>query len=311
MERALIKISPAKNKVLFLCIILAFAALAFSQTAPDHATRSQGRAKESLSRCTNQALAAINSIPKLTYECTDDSDDEIQKSPERRAALRAYLPKLESAVGPGFWAASVDDLNACATRNNERAKTPEDQREIDSNPRVLGDRSTRLILLIDPCVKYSYITQNGFILQHASGRSYATRVLDAFYSRLDPGVELQLPRQNDATVIVIQTNSEPMMNTLFSTYRVYSINAATHHAVPKKLFMQSGKLTNEFEFDQYLFDDEETRKHWRPPELIHDGKLLPQFTVYKLKKNQDQIADTDSEFSRKTYVWKGRYYAPK
>ena len=300
-----------------LCLIFLIAAFAVGQapsgsgSASLRQARPERQSQQPRARCTKQALAALKSIPKLNYDCSGDSDDEIQQSPGRRAALKAYLPKLESAVGPGFWAASADELNACATRNSERAKTPEDQREIDSNPRVLGDESTRLILLLDPCVKYSYITQNGFILQRVGGRVYSSQVLDAFYSRLDPGVELQLARHNGKTVVVVETNSEPMMNTLFSTFHVYSIDSGTHRAVPMKLFINGGKLTNEFEFDEYLFDDEQTMRRWHAPQLVHNGRLSPRFTVYTMKKEQDQEANASSRFSRKTYVWNGRYYKPE
>jgi hypothetical protein len=290
------------------------AAFSMGQAASNNGSASRRQAQperqsqHSRGRCTKQALAALKSIPKLDYDCTGDSDDEIQQSPGRRAALKAYRPKLESAVGPGFWAASVDELNACATRNNERARTPEDQRELDSNPRVLGDGSTRLILSLDPCVKYSYITQNGFILQRAGGRVYSSQVLDAFYSRLDPGVELHLARHNGATVVVVETNSEATMNTLFSTFHVYSLDPQTHRTVPMKLFINGGKLSNEFEFDEYLFDDEQTMRQWHAPELVHNGRLSPRFTVYTMRKDQHQSRDVASKFSRKTYVWNGRYY---
>ena len=74
-----------------------------------------------------------------------------------------------------------------------------------------------------------------------------------------------------------------------------------------KLFMNGGKLTNEFEFDEYLFDDEQTMRQWHAPELVHNGRLSPRFTVYSMRKDQDSA----SKFSRKTYVWNGRYYKPE
>src|SRR5262249_38627757 len=134
--------------------ILVTAALAMGQAASNSGSPSQRQARpqrqpqRSIARCTKQALAALSSIPKLNYKCTDDSDDETQKSAGRRAALKAYLPKLESTVGSGFWAASVDELNACAITKKAGALTAEEQREIDSNPKVLGDEATRLILLL-------------------------------------------------------------------------------------------------------------------------------------------------------------------
>src|SRR5262249_32561747 len=152
--------SPTNTKTRLLSLILAIATFTFGQKPSDPRSTSRRRAQPGPSHCTDHALAALRSIPKLNYKCTEDPDDAIQKSPRRHRTLKAYLSKLESAVGPRFWAASAGDVNACATGNKARASTPEEQREIDSNPEVLGDESTRLILLLDPCVKYSYITQN-------------------------------------------------------------------------------------------------------------------------------------------------------
>src|SRR5262245_58572325 len=142
--------SLTTTKIRLLSLILAIASFTFGQKPSDPPSTSRRRAQPGPSRCTDQALAALKSIPKLNYKCTEDPDDAIQKSPRRRRTLKAYLSKLESAVGPRFWAASAGDVNACATGNKERASTPEEQREIDSNPEVLGDESTRLILLLDP-----------------------------------------------------------------------------------------------------------------------------------------------------------------
>ena len=154
----------------------------------------------------------------------------------------------------------------------------------------------------DPCVKYSYITRNAFVLQRAGGRVYATQVLDAFYTRADPGVSAELARQNGETLVVVETDLADgfMPPSLSGTYSVYAIDRRSHHAVPRNLFMDRGTLTNEFQYGQYLLDDEELAKQWHAPELVRNGRLLPQFYVYTLD---------DNKFTRDAYAWNGKYYA--
>jgi len=298
------------SKIRWGCPILAAIAFALGSWFSGAASPAQFLPKNP-QRCTTQALAARKSIPRLSYRCSqdphEDPDEEIEKSPRRRAALRAYLKKLELSAAANWWATSAGDLNACALTNEARALTERERREF-SHIEVYGDRSTRLLMVGDPCVRSSYFTRNAYILHRVGGRVYATEVLDAFYTRLDPGVEMQLARQDGQTVVIVETNSEPMPTTLFSTYHVYAIDPHTHRAVPLKLFMHHGKLTHEFEFDEYLFDDEESMKQWHAPELVHNGRLSGRFYVYTRIDNQDQGRET---FSRRAYVWNGRYYRPR
>jgi hypothetical protein len=274
----------------------------------------QRRDQKQPMRCTKEALAALKAIPNLRYRCGEDPDEELEKSPRRRAALRAYSKKLELGATPNWWATSLDDLNACAISHEARALTDAEQRDPvadGAHDEIFGDGSTRLLVLPDPCIKYSAVTFNAFVLQRADGRVYATQVLDAFFTRLEPGVEMELARHNGETLVIVQTNSEPTPSALFSTFRTYAIDPQTHRAVPRKIFMDKGKLTNEFQFDEYLFGDQDAQKRWHAPELIHNGALSPRFYVYTLIGSQDQVVEAEAKFSRKAYVWNGRYYAPK
>ncbi|HJZ81251.1 MAG TPA: hypothetical protein VKD91_12930 [Pyrinomonadaceae bacterium] len=227
------------------------------------------------------------------------------------------MTRLESGASPDWWAASIDDLNACAIAHEARALTDSERSEFDSSSEVSGDESTRFLVLPDACVKYSYITRNGFVLQRAGGRAYATQVVDAFYTRLDPGVEMELARQNAETLVIVETDSEPTPTTEFgdsirgigeSSLSVYAIDAGTHRAVPRKLFMDKGKPTNVLTFEGYLLDDEELEKQWHAPQLVQNGVLSPRFDVYSLAGEQDQADNPRPKFSARTYVWNGQYY---
>src|SRR5215831_323719 len=87
----------------------------------------------------------------------------------RRAALRAYLTRLESGATARWWAAPIDDLNACAITHEARPLTDSEQSEFESYNEVSGDQSVRFLVVPDPYVKYSYITRNGFVLVRANG----------------------------------------------------------------------------------------------------------------------------------------------
>jgi hypothetical protein len=268
------------------------------------------------SRCTKLALAVLQSIPMLSYKCDDDNLAKFIDSARRRAAIRAYSRKLELAAGENWWTASVDDLNGCTIIHKARALTHNDQRDLsdsapagrgllDSHIRIVGDASTRLVLIPDRCM--SEFNDNVFLLQRADGRTYATEVVDVLGMRDCAG--FQLARQNDESLVIIETSNYVESGTWEGIDTVFSIDPASHHAVPRKLFLIKGKLTNEFRFDRGLFEDEELEKQWRAPELVHNGMLSPSFHVYFRIDNEDRTAETRRRFFVRTYVWNGRYYA--
>jgi len=289
-----------KNPNRIVCLILVTTGFALGLPLRDAGSAPRRQERKSALGCSQGALAALRTIPKLNYNCGENDEDDL-KSPKRRAALRAYLRKLESSARASWWAASVDDLNACLITNEVRALTESERREAGYNE-IYGDKWARLLVVHDPCVKYSYMTRNAFVLQRAGGRVYATLVLDAFYTRADPGVRAELGTLNGETLVIVETDFADGFSppTLSGTYSVYVIDPRSHHAVPKKLFMEQGNLTNQFEYAQYLFEDEELYKQWNAPELMRNGRLLPQFYVYTLNENK---------LTRDTYVWKHKYYA--
>jgi hypothetical protein len=247
------------NQIRLLSLTLVMTGFTFGLARSNAPSAQRSQDRNHTARCTRQALAALRSFPKLDYVCGEEPDDKLKTNPRRLDALRAYLTRLESATPAGWWAASVDDLNNCAVTHEARALTGDERRELESYREFSGDASTRFLILPDPCVKYSYITRNAFVLQRAGNRVCATQVVDAFYTRLDPGVEIELVRQNAETLVIVETDSEPTNTPELSdisilgigenTLSVYAIDPATHRAVPRKLFMDRGKLTNVLLFE--------------------------------------------------------------
>jgi hypothetical protein len=253
------------------------------------------------SRCTKEALAALRPIPTLEYECLEQAEDNL-KSVERRSALKDYQRELEIRFADGaWWAAPVDDLNVCSISHEARGLSSEEARDFDAKIDLHGDRSTRLITVVDPCIWYSARTLNAFVLERVDGKVHATQVLDGYFTRVDAAVNLTLGQDQGQRLILVETHTSDgfMPPSLYTTCDAYTIDARSHRAIPKRLFKVSGKLTNRFRYDNYLFDDETLAKQWRAPEMIRDGRLAPRFYVCNLGKGR---------LLRSTYVWNGKFY---
>ncbi len=272
-----------------------------------HAVSAVQRSNEKPSpRCSPQALSALRAVPKLEYECAG-SDDDNRGAPERDEALKDYALELESTFNdPEWWAAPVKALNVCAVTQEARPATDEEAAELLYRTNIYGDDSTRLVMVADPCIWYSFGTLNAFILQRVGQRVYATQVLDGYFSRIDAPVNMLLANHNGEKLIIIETDTYDgtMPPSPFVTFEAYTISPRTHRAVPKSLFKEASKLTNRFGYDSYVFGsdgpDERMASRWRAPRIIRNGRLAPRFTVYTLYKRR---------LLGSTYVWNGRYFA--
>ena len=257
-------------------------------------------------RCTKAALDALKPIPEFEYECAEAQDDNL-KSPERRAALDDYLRELEETFDDAeWWATPVAELNACSVAKEARALSRSESSDFAFNIALYGDQSTRLVAVADPCIKYSYRTLNAYVLQRAGGRVYATQVVDAFFTRFDAALAMSAAQLNGERLLIIErTEYGGGAFSMVTTAAAYTINPRTHRAVPKKIFREKGKLTNEFAYDAPPFFDADQQmsedKGWRSPLFVRDGRLARRVYVYRPTGR--------GHFRHDTYAWNGRYYA--
>lgn len=252
--------------LLLAIVFVMFIPLRRADSAPQH------NRKRTL-RCTNTALAALKPLPELDYEC-EEHDEDSRKSPERRARLQAYLKELESFADASWWAAPVEDLNVCAVIKEARAMTDSERRDYLGNGDTIalyGSGSTRLVVVYDPCIKYSYGTLNAFILHRAAGRVHATQVLDAYFSRADNAADMRWVEHNGERLILIEVGTGGLNPE--TTYRLYAIDRRTQRAVARKLFKDKGKPTNELAFSDSL----DPNKGWSRVRVDRRGRLLPEF----------------------------------
>src|SRR5437867_7028661 len=67
--------------------------------------------------CSQATFAALRELPKMEYDCPDETqewDGKILKLPERLEAIRQVVKQLGGFRNPNWWRAGVDELNACS-----------------------------------------------------------------------------------------------------------------------------------------------------------------------------------------------------
>jgi hypothetical protein len=261
--------------------------------------------------CRQVTFAAFKPLPKLEYACPDgliDSDDEILKLPARTAAIRRLEGALESFTGVAWWDASVDDLNACEIHGRVGELTNEENERVkqgDYSFQLFGNHQIRLVLLADPCYQTGYAGSNAFLLYRRDGRVFVTQVLNGYYSRVDNSVGIDFAKLNTQQLVEVST-ANSMPPSLW--YHYFVIEPKTNKAVPKKIFKDGNKLTNEIYSAMLMGEPKDLGlpKDEGELKIIRNGRLAPTFSVYA----EDEHGTIDGRLRRIVYRWNGQFYLP-
>jgi hypothetical protein len=262
--------------------------------------------------CTEAAFAAFRPLPKMEYECPQgliESDDKILKLPERLAAIRSVMGKLEAFTNPAWWQADIDDLNACEIHGSAGKLTDDETQRWKSGDysfELLGNHQMRLALLADPCYQTGYNGANTFFLYRKGGKVYVTQVLNGYYSRVDDSIGIDFANLNGQQVIEISTANN-MPPSLLNYYFV--VDAKTHKALPKRLFKDGNKLTNQIYSAMLMNEpgDLGLPKNASELRVISNNHLAPTFSAYK-EDDDGKIDSNGRKLSRIIYRWNGRFY---
>ena len=268
--------------------------------------------KKSVPVCTQATFAVYKPLPKLEYECPEsliNFDDKILKLPERLAAIRSVVNDLESFADAAWWQVNVDDLNACELHGRAGALTDEEKdewRRGDYRISLFGNHEMRLVLLPDPCYQTGFNGSNAFLLYRRGDTVSVTQVLNGYYSRVDNSVGINFANLSGQRLIEVST-ANSMPPSLVSYYFV--IDPKTNKAVPKKLFKEGAKLTNEI-YSAMLFNqpkDLGLPKDAVELKLIRNNRLAPSFSAYE-ENERGKVEDNDRKLRRIVYRWNGRFY---
>jgi hypothetical protein len=279
----------------FLTLLVALTVFSGNAIAQDGMTSSA---------CPAEVYAALRPLPKLTYDCpqdVSDSDPELLQLPARHSAITELMAELEGFNDPRWWRASVGSLNFCDLRGSAGPLTPEVLRKLrdgDYQTYLFGDQALRLVLVSDPCYQTGYGGSNAFLLNHRPGRVVVSQLLDGYYSRIDNSVEMGFARLNGEQIIEIQTGNN-MPPSLTNYY--FRINEKTGRAIPKNIFREGKKLSNEIRSAMLLSGSNGLI-------VIRGHRLAPSFSVYE-DDEHGRINDSGRRLRRVQYRWNGRFYA--
>jgi len=258
--------------------------------------------------CSQAAFAAYKPLPALEYECSEAGDEEtLLKQPERLAAIRLLEGVLGTFDRPAWWNADAQELNYCEIHGRTGALTKEEKEKLNDGEydlKVFGNHQMRLIMLRDPCLSTQYSGANGFLVYRRPGKVFVTQVLNDYASRVANSVDIDFATVNGEQLIEISTaNSFPP--SVMAYYFV--IDPKTNRAVPKKIFKEDGKLTNEIYSDMLMGEPKDfgLPKDATELNIIRNGRLSPAFSAYE----QDEHGKIDGRLRRVVYRWNGRFYA--
>jgi hypothetical protein len=259
--------------------------------------------------CNQNTYAAFKPLPKLEYTCPGgvaDYDDAILKLPERIAANRKVEIALANLTDPLWWRSNVDELNACNIHGAAGKLTDEESRKWGDGEydfELTGDHEVRLAIISDPCYQKEYSGSSVFLLYHKNGKTFVSKVINGYFSRVANSVGVDFANENGQLIIEVSTaNSFPPSLTSY----FFEIDPATNLAHPKNLFMERAKLTNKIYSDMLMGEPKDMGLPDDAGELniIRNHRLAASFSAYL----QDEHGKIDDRLRRIIYHWNGRYY---
>ena len=262
-------------------------------------------------QCTAKAFAATRSLPQLAYECPadlNDSDERILKLPARIDALRRVATELESFTNPAWWQTDVRDLSFCEIHGSAGELTPEEKDKMrgDYTRRLYGDDRFRLVAVFDPCYQTGFNGSNLFLLYRSQGKVFATTLIDGFFTRIENSMEMHVGWLGTQPIIEIITGNT--MPPRFVNY-YFTVDLKTNKAIPKNLFREGRKFTNELH-SALLFDDPVPLG--LPPDanilqLVKNKTLVKSFNTFA-EDERGTIDNLGNKLRRIIYRWNGRFY---
>jgi hypothetical protein len=262
--------------------------------------------------CKTQALRALRPIPELKYECSEDSPDweeKILMQPNRLEAIKLYTKSLEKFNYADWWNSSVEDLNLCYFRRKAGRLSKEEKRDYEGGDYYFtlgGNNQYRIIIARDPCYQTGYGGANIFLLNRVGSRVFASEIIDGFYTRADFPLGFDYAVNGNETIIEIATTSGGLYPT--ETYYYFTIDKRTNRAVPKLLFKDNGKMTNQIYSEMILGEPEE---YGLPPKsvalkIIKNHRLMKSFYVFE--DALEILEGGNHKLVKVLFKWNGKFY---
>jgi hypothetical protein len=266
-------------------------------------------------QCTAKALAASRPLPQLVYECpadVTDFDESILKLPARISGLKKLTAELASFTNAAWWQTSISDLNFCEIHGNTGELTPEEKEKFlmggDFAHRLYGDNRFRLVIVFDPCYQTGFNGSNLFLLYRPQEKVFVTQLIDGYFSRIENSVDMNVGWLGIQPIIEISA-ANTMPPTFVNYY--FTIDPKTNKAIPKNLFKEERKFTNEIH-SAMLFDEPAALGLPRDAEvlqLVRNKSLVTSFSTFA-EDEHGKIERDGRKLRRNVYRWNGHFYLP-
>jgi hypothetical protein len=210
---------------------------------------------------------------------------------------------------PSWWQADVDELNACKIHQRAGELTDDEKQQWKSGDYsfdLFGSGEMRLALIADPCYQTGYNGSNAFLLYRQNGRVYVSQLLNGYYSRVANSVGIDFAKLNGRQIVEVST-ANSMPPSLVNYY--FEIDPATNKALPRNLFRDGGKPTNQIYSDMMMGEPKDFGLPTDAAELnvIRQGRLAPSFSAYE-ESERGRIDANGRKLRRIVYRWNGRSY---
>ena len=289
-----------------VCNLLAIGLVILAASANSFA---QKRAVVSV--CKRQVFSALKDLPEMKYQCregVDETDEAILKWPERIEAMKTVAKELASLTDTAWWQAKVTALDACDLHGKPGVLSKGERGTLadgDYRHLLLGNQQVRLVIVPDPCYQTEFSGSSAFMLARSSGKVSVTKVLDAYFSRIENSINIAFANLNGEQIVEISTgnNMPPSVRNYY-----YVINPRSNQAEPKRLFKDGKTFTNEISSAMLLNVTSDSPKIAEELKVIRGNRLAPAFMVY----NDDpdgRISADGRTFRRTSYRWNGRFYS--
>jgi hypothetical protein len=266
-----------------------------------------------ITACKQSTFAAFKPLPKMEYDCPEgliDSDDEILKLPARAKAIRGVVKEFEAFTKAAWWQADLDDQNACGVHGSAGEFTDDEKEKWKSGDYsfdLFGNHELRLALIPDPCYQTGYSGSNAFLLYRKDSKVFVSQVLNGYYSRVDNSAGIDFASLNGQQLVQVGTANN-MPPSLFS--HVFVIDPKTNKAIPKQIFKDGNKLTNEMHSAMLMSEpaDVGLPKSAEALKIFSGNRPASSFSAYE-EDERGKIDDNGRKLRRIVYRWNGRFYS--
>ena len=162
-----------------------------------------------------------------------------------------------------------------------------------------------MVIAFDPCYQTGYNGSNLFLLYRPHEKVFVTELFDGFYTRIENSIEMNVGWLGTQPIIEIKSGNS-MPPRLVNFY--FTIDPKTNKAIPKNLFKEGKKFTNEIHSAMLLDNPVALGPDADVLQVVKNKGLVKSFSTVE-EDEHGTIDSTGQKLKRIVYRWNGRFYS--